>query len=299
MDRRTFIASAATAGWAAAQSNKARFTKSICSVIFPPSMPLAECFRRAKASGFEGIELRLEGEIGLEQPAANIRRVGDEARKAGIAIVSVWVSQPLEKCPLNSDDPALRSEGSRRVQQALETASMLGCGAILLVPGRLGNGPVFRFGYEDTWNRVSTELRKLAPHAEKTRVTITPENVWNKFLVSPLEMRAFIDQFHTPWIQSHFDTGNVMQFGYPEDWILTLGQRIKRVHLKDYKLSSRAEQGRFVPLLEGDVNWKSVMAALVKVGYSGYLSPEIDYEPNNPDNLTQVSRAVDKILALV
>jgi L-ribulose-5-phosphate 3-epimerase len=298
MHRRNFLASAAGAGLAA-QAAKPHFSKSICSVIFPPTMPLAECFRRAKSAGFEGIELRLEGEIGLGQPAANIERVGEEARKAGIAIVSVWVSQPIEKCPLNSDDPALRSEGSRRVQQALDTASLLGCGAILLVPGRIGNGPVFRFGYEDTWNRVSGELKKLAPHAERRRVMITPENVWNKFLVSPLEMRAFIDQFHTPWIQSHFDVGNVMQFGYPEDWILTLGPRIKRVHLKDYKLSSRAEQGRFVPLLAGDVNWKGVMAALGKVGYSGYLSPEIDYEPNNPDNLMQVSRAVDQILALV
>ncbi len=298
MNRRTFATSAVAFGVAAAQQSKSRFTKSICSVIFPPSLPLAECFQRTKSAGFDGIELRLDEEMGFGQPGANVDRIADDAHKAGVTIVSVWVSSPLEHNPLNSDDAALRAKGSERVAQALDIAAKLGSGAILLVPGRLGSGAKFRFGYQDTWNRVSAELKKLAPHAEKAKVVITPENVWNKFLVSPLEMRAFIDQFHTPWIQAHFDVGNVMQYGYPEDWILTLGPRIKRVHFKDYKLSSRAEQGRFVPLMEGDVNWKNVMAALAKVGYSGFISPEIDYEPNNSDSLLQVSRTLDKILEL-
>jgi hexulose-6-phosphate isomerase len=111
-------------------------------------------------------------------------------------------------------------------------------------------------------------------------------------------MRQFLDQFRSPWVQAHFDIGNVMQFGYPEDWILTLGPRIKRVHVKDYKLSTRAEQGRFVGLLEGDVNWKGVMAALVKVGYRGFLSPEIGHDPRDPEQLRKVSQALDKILAM-
>jgi L-ribulose-5-phosphate 3-epimerase len=111
-------------------------------------------------------------------------------------------------------------------------------------------------------------------------------------------MRTFVDQFHSPYLQTHFDIGNVMQFGYPEDWILTLGSRIKRIHVKDYKLSNRAEQGRFVGLLEGDVNWKAVMAALVKTGYNGFMSPEIGHDPNQPDQLKQVSKQLDTILAL-
>jgi len=153
-------------------------------------------------------------------------------------------------------------------------------------------------GYQTTWERVTEELKKVVPFAERAKVMLTPENVWNKFLVSPLEMRAFVDQFHSPWLQAHFDVGNVMQFGYPQDWILTLGPRIQRVHLKDYKLSSRAEQGRFVGLLEGDVDWKEVMASLVKVGYRGFLSPEIGHDPNEPDQLRKVSATLDKILAL-
>jgi hexulose-6-phosphate isomerase len=92
--------------------------------------------------------------------------------------------------------------------------------------------------------------------------------------------------------------GNVMQFGYPEDWIRTLGSRIRRVHVKDYKLSARAEQGRFVPLFEGDVNFASVMQALREANYSGYLSPEIEYDPGQPDQLASVSRQLDRILSV-
>ena len=127
---------------------------------------------------------------------------------------------------------------------------------------------------------------------------LTPENVWSKFLVSPLDMRSFIDQFHSPWVRAHFDAGNVMQYGYPQDWILTLGARIKRVHLKDYKLSAGGVQGHFVPLLEGDVQWKEVMAELVKAGYRGYCSAELGPDPNDPQLLQKTSRAVDQILAM-
>jgi len=129
-------------------------------------------------------------------------------------------------------------------------------------------------------------------------VVLTMENVWNKFLLSPLEMRSFIDQLHSPWLQSHFDMGNVMQFGYPQDWILTLKSRIKRIHVKDYKLSARAEQGRFVPLFEGDVDFKGVMQALVAVDYRGFLSPEYGYEASDPNYLKTLSEKLDKILAM-
>ena len=127
---------------------------------------------------------------------------------------------------------------------------------------------------------------------------LTPENVWSKFLVSPLDMRSFIDQFHSPWVRSHFDIGNVMQFGYPQDWIRTLGARIQRVHLKDYKLAAGGVQGRFVPLLEGDVQWKEVMGELVKIGYRGSCSAELGPDAGDPQLLQKTSRAVDRILAL-
>jgi len=267
-------------------------------VIFPDQMPEAEKFRQAKNAGFEGIEVRFGGEISPSLSPDEVKRIGDAAHQAGIQIASMWVSEPFQANPLNSPDPAVRARGMDGLRKAIEFATYLHSGALLLYPCRLGSGSKFQYGYEDTWNRVTEELRKAVPWAEEAKVLLTPENVWSKFLVSPLEMRAFVDQFHSPWLQTHFDIGNVMQYGYPQDWILTLGPRIKRVHVKDYKLSNRTEQGHFCDLLEGDVDWKEVMAALVKVGYHGFLSPEIGHDPDNPDKLRQVSAALDKILAM-
>jgi len=296
MTRRNFVAAAA--GMAAAAPPSSQFIKSICAVIFPQSMPYAECFAQAKNAGFDGIEIQLSREITEQSTPEEAKRVGEAARKAGISIASLWVSRAFDQNPLNSPDAAARERGVQSLIKAIELATHLECGALLLVPGRLGSGPRFQVGYQDTWERFTAELKKALPHAERAKVMLTPENVWNKFLVSPLEMRAFVDQFRSPWLQAHFDIGNVMQFGYPQDWILTLGPRIKRVHVKDYKLSARAEQGRFVDLLEGDVDWKGVMAALGKVGYRGFLSPEIGGDPNDPDKLKKVSLALDKILAM-
>jgi hexulose-6-phosphate isomerase len=299
MDRRSFLPAltAAAASAAAASAAPPQFRKSIAAVIFPRDLPLEDKFRQAKAAGFEGIELRLVTHVPLDASRDQLQRWADSARSLDLSIVSVWASEPLGAAPLNSPDPAIRARGVAAVEKCLDIAVALGAGAMLIVPCRLGDGPRFKVGYQETWDRVTAEFQKVIPKAEKSQVILTPENVWNKFLVSPLEMRAFVDQFHSPWFQTHFDIGNVMQFGYPEDWILTLGPRIKRIHVKDYKLSARAEQGRFVDLLEGDVNWKAVMAALVKVGYRGFLSPEIGHT-NDPEQLRKVSAALDKILAM-
>ncbi len=288
---------AAAALPAGAQSSP-RFVKGICSIIFPAEMPRAECFARAKSAGFDAIELAVGADLPLDISHDDARRLADAAEKAGIRIATLWVSEPLHRNPLNAPDPAIRARGVEAIRQAISVATDLHCGALLLYAVRLGNGPKLEVGSQETWDRYTAELKKLLPDAERARVLLDPENVWNKFLLSPLEMRAFVDQFHSPWVGSHFDAGNVMQYGYPEDWILTLGQRIKRVHVKDYKLSTRGEQGRFADLWEGDVNWKAVMAALVKVGYSGPVAPEIGYNRNQPDQLKQVSAALDRILAL-
>lgn len=295
MKRREFLAAAAAAPAFAAGS---RFTKSICSVIFPQGTPLPERFRRAKAAGFDAIEIRMGDEVSLDSTPDQMKQLGDEARKAGVQIASMWVSRPLSDYPINSPDPAMRAKGVAALEKCIELAHHAGCGALLIYSARLGNGAKLLVGSQDTWDRVSEAFRKAIPAAERAKVILTPENVWNKFLLSPLEMRAFVDQFHSPWLQTHFDIGNVMQYGYPQDWILTLGSRIKRIHVKDYKLSNRGEQGHFAPLLEGDVDWKAVMAALVKVDYHGTLSPEIGYEAGDPDQLKKVSLALDKILAM-
>ena len=295
MTRRVF---AGTVASTAVSAQQPRFVKGICSAIFPAKMPYADQITRAKNAGFDGIELPMRGELSVNATADEVKRVGEAARKARVAIASLWVSPPLAEAPLNSPDPAVRARGVAAIRKALEFAGYLDCGALLVVPGRVGSGPKFEVGYETTWRLFTEELRKVVPDAARAKVLLTLENVSNRFLVSPLEMRSFVDQFQSPWLQTHFDIGNVMYFGYPQDWILTLGSRIKRVHVKDRKVTPQAEAARSSRLLEGDVDWKAVMAALVKVGYSGFMSPEIGHDPDSADQLASVSAALDKILAM-
>jgi hexulose-6-phosphate isomerase len=297
LNRRQVLVGLAGAAAVTAQSGP-RFRKSICSTALPPKMALAEKFPAVKAAGFDGIELRVGDELPIETPSDELKRLADAAQKSGVTIVSVWASSALSKAPLNHTDPAVRAKGVEALRQSVGIARQLNCDAILVYPGRVGSGTKFDIGYQDTWDRFTVELKKVIPDAESAKVCLTMENVWNKFLLSPLEMRSFVDQFHSPWLQTHFDMGNVMQYGFPQDWILTLKSRIKRIHVKDYKLSARAEQGRFVGLFEGDVDFKGVMQALVAVDYRGFLSPEYGFDPNDPNYLKTLSEKLDKILAM-
>jgi hexulose-6-phosphate isomerase len=299
MTRRQVLAVplAASAFSAGAQPTP-RFIKGICSVIFPKEMPRAECFAQARSAGFDAMELAIGPDFPLDISRDDARRMADAAAKAGIRIVTLWVSEALHQNPLNAADPEVRARGVAAMRRAIAIAADMNCGAVLLYAVRLGNGAKLEYGSQETWDRFTTELGKVVTDAERVKVSLNPENVSNKFLLSPLEMRSFVDQFHSDSVGAHFDTGNCMPYGYPEDWILTLGKRIRRIHFKDYKLASRGEPGRGADLLEGDVNWKAVMAALVKTGYDGPISPEIGRNPAKPEQLREVSAALDKILAM-
>lgn len=297
MTRRQLIVSAAAA--AGAQSSS-RFIKSICSVAFPPEMPLPEVFRRAKNAGFGAVEIQMNQQLTPATPAAELPQIRDAARRNGLTIAAIWPSGYTRSNPLNSPDPAVRARGVDVVKKALEFATALECDSLLIVPGRVSldkDEKVARAGYQETWDRTTAALKQLVPFAERAKVTLAVENVVNKFLLSPAEMRSYLDQFHSPWVRSHFDVGNTMLFGYPQDWIEILGPRIRRVHLKDFK-HDKHYGGTFVPLTEGDVNWREVMAAFVKTGYRGPLSHETAHDPKDPDQLIKISRAMDKILEL-
>jgi hexulose-6-phosphate isomerase len=296
--RQVLAAPLAAAIFSAGAQPTARFTKGICSVIFPKEMPRPECFEQARSAGFDAMELSIGPDFPLDISRDDARRMADAAAKAGIRIVTLWVSEALHQNPLNAADADVRARGVAAMRRAIAIAADMNCGAVLLYAVRLGNGARLEYGSQETWDRFTAELAKVVPDAERAKVSLNPENVSNKFLLSPLEMRSFVDQFHSDSVGAHFDTGNCMPYGYPEDWILTLGKRIRRIHFKDYKLASRGEPGRGADLLEGDVNWKAVMAALVKTGYNGPISPEIGRNPAKPDQLRDVSAALDKILAM-
>ena len=128
--------------------------------------------------------------------------------------------------------------------------------------------------YVEVAKRAKAAVEAVLPLAEKHKVRLAVENVWNRFLLSPVEMRDFIDQFDSEWVGSYFDVGNVMLYGHPEDWIRTLGKRIAAVHMKDFRVNVGNLDG-FVDLLSGDVDYPAVMAALRETGYDGPCTAEI------------------------
>mgnify|MGYP003653028196 CR=1 FL=1 len=191
--------------------------------------------------------------------------------------------------PLTDADPAVYEQTVEDMRLSMKNVKALGGDMVLLVPAVVN--PQTR--YADAWTRSVERIKMLAEDAEKMDITIGIENVWNKFLLSPLEAAAFIDEIDSKRVQFWFDVGNVVQFAYPEDWIRTLGKRIARVDIKDFERKSNS----FVELGKGDVDWPAVMTAFDEVGYEGYIAAEV--RGGDEKYLTEaVSHPMDTFVAL-
>lgn len=239
---------------------------------------LAENFRLAKEAGFDGVEVALDevGELSLTSDEADVKKIKAAADKAGIELYSV-ASGLYWKYSLSSDDADMREKAKECVRKQLQVASWLGCDTILIVPGAVSVSFAPELGvtdYDVVYERSLAAIKELSKDAERLKVSIGLENVWNNFLLSPLEMRDFIDKVGSAYVGSYFDVGNVMFSGYPEHWIKILGSRIKKVHFKDYRRSVGSLDG-FVDLLAGEVDWKAVKAAFEKIGYDGWVTGEM------------------------
>ena len=260
----------------------------------------------AKEAGFSGFEIDLteDGPVNLKSGKEDLLKVRGEAEKAGIELSGLatglyWGANGA------SANPEIRNKAAGILSRQIQAAELLGLDAILVVPGAVGVD--FIPGcevvpYELAYQRASDLIRQLLPEAERRRVKIGIENVWNKFLTSPLEMRAFIDQFNSEWVGAYFDVGNVLATGYPEHWIEVLGKRIIRVHFKDYRRAVGSVDG-FCDLLSGDVNWPQVVASLRAIHYTGWVTaemiPPVPFYKHCPDVLIHnTSRAMDAILKL-
>jgi hexulose-6-phosphate isomerase len=201
---------------------------------------------------------------------------------------------------LNSQDAAERQKAMDIVKKQLETASILGCQSILVIPGTVNAefaAPGRVIDYETTYNTSLESLMQVKQYAEEYKVEIALENVWNKFLLSPLEMRSFIDAVGSPWVGAYFDTGNVVFAGYPEQWIKILGKRIFKVHFKDYRRNPGGLNA-FVDLLAGDVDWKAVRAAFEAVGYEGWAAGEMipQYAQGSDQLIYNTSASMERIM---
>ncbi len=273
--------------------------KGISSLAFSGSMTLKEIFIQAKQYGFEGVELWLDpnGPVYPDITEKELEVIKNDASEAGIVLYSL-AATVYWGCSLVSDNEDEREQAKEYVKAQLRIASYLGCETILVIPGHTGVVFAPALGivdYETAYERAVKAAKELAPYAQKAGVVIGMENVWNKFLMTPIEMRTFIDEVGSPWVQSYFDVGNVLLTSYPEHWIKILGSRISKVHFKDFKMSIGNLDG-FCDLLTGDVNYKAVMDAFKSVGYDGWTTCETGpYATDNTINLKHISEAMDYI----
>jgi L-ribulose-5-phosphate 3-epimerase len=259
--------------------------KGVNAWCFPDQTEVNDLFQSAAKLGFDGVELNLSEEqnavLSFTAMKEELDQVVRAADQHSLALPSISTDL-LWKYPLTDNDEAVRQKGAEFVEKMIETADIVGAGTVLVVPGLVN--PLV--SYDKAYTRSLEVLKYLAEKAEQKNIRIGIENVWNKFLLSPLEMASFIDEINSSHVGAYLDIGNVLQFGYPEHWIRILSERIFAVHVKDFKELVGNIQG-FVPLLSGDISWNTVKQALKDINYDGYVIPEIPAHGEHPDWLLQ------------
>jgi hexulose-6-phosphate isomerase len=252
-------------------------------------LSLKDRFKLVRDAGFAGVEVA----SAMSQPEVLAARDA-----IGLEIPSVVISTHWQK-PLSHPSANEREVGLNGLKQGLRDAKAYGAKSVLLVPAVVNKDT----SYADAYTRSVAEIKKAIPLAEELGVAIAIENVWNAFLLSPLEAAAYVDDFKSPMVRWHFDVGNVVNTGWPHHWIQTLGSRIAAVHVKEFSRKLRDEKGLWegfkVELLDGDSDWPSVMAALDAANYSGWLIAEQYRPPDLTDAawLSGVAQKMDAILA--
>lgn len=276
--------------------------KSVNISVLPQNAGFDDSLKIIKDAGFEGVELNVSmegGVINATSTESGVKKVREKVVGAGLEVASILAGGFWE-CQLTSNDPEKRKNGEELLDKSLQICSWMGTDALLVVPGVVkadhANNDVV--DYDVAYRRSQESIKKSVDNAGRLGVCICVENVWNKFLLSPLEMKRFVEELKSDYVKVYFDVGNILLTGFPEMWIRILGSLIKRVHLKDFKLSAGGAAG-FCNLLEGDVNWPEVMRALRKTGYDSYLTAEIGPYRHSEDAVVyNTSVSMDRILAL-
>jgi hexulose-6-phosphate isomerase len=289
MKRRDFVKASAAALAAApltAAPSRLPIRKAVLVSMLPKELTYADRFRLAKDVGFEAIECHTTDGIDEEN---EIRKASEQS---GVRIHSV-MNRDHWKYPLSSSDPSVVATSMTGMKTSIRNAAAWGADTVLLVPAVVNPDT----GYGDAWKRSQEQIRKLLPTAEKAKVIIAVEEVWNKFLLSPLEFARYVDEFKSPWVKAYFDVGNVVLYGYPQDWIRTLGPRIAKLHLKDFQFKpdpvTKKSVADWVALREGQIDWKAIHAALGETGFHGTATVELP--GGDASYLKEVSHRVDLI----
>lgn len=235
-------------------------------------------FEHAKKAGYDGVEpvLSESGYLNPQTPEKDVLAMKRMADDMGLEIPSVGVWS-LWQNNLVSDSEKTRQKAFGIVQKQIEAAHLLGAKTILVVPGYVGCNFVEhpeKIRYDIAYERAQDALSRLAPEAKAADVAIGIENVWNRFLLSPLETRRFLDEIGSDYVGMYLDVGNAVYIGYPEQWIEILGHRIKKLHMSDYRFD-QAGIGAFVDLFAGDVDFPAVAKAIAGIGYDDYITLEM------------------------
>lgn len=245
---------------------------------FDQNVDIREAALHCKKADYDGIE-PVVSESGSLNPSMTdkevltIKKIADEygLEIPSVGVWSLWANN------LVSDSSAIREKARGIVKRQLEIASLLGADTVLVVPGYVGcdfaEKPE-KIRYDVAYDRSQEALASLAPLAEQLQVNIGIENVWNRFLLSPLETKRFVEEINSPYVGVYFDVGNIIYIGYPEQWIEILGNHVKKIHFCDYR-ASQCGIGAFVDLFAGDVDFHAVMQALKLIGYDDYVTLEM------------------------
>ena len=271
---------------AQATSRRGRIKKAVKFGMVEEDLSILEKFKLLKSLGFDGVEMDSPSDLDRDEVIA----ARDES---GLPIHGVVDSVHWRKT-LSDPDPAIRAEGLDGLKTALDDAHAYGGTTALLVPAVVNKNVSYAQAYE----RSQAEIRKVLPMAQDLGVKIAIENVWNLFLLSPLECARYVDEFESDWIGWYFDVGNIVNYGWPEHWIHTLGSRILKLDIKEYSREKRDSAGPFagfrVPLGEGDCDWPAVVEALEAIGYEGWGTAEIP--GGDTARLRDIAERMDRIL---
>lgn len=248
-----------------------------------------EVILKTSTWGYDVLELGLRSEDGVLHMKMSEQERSDVAkrvRETGLELVSLVASPVRDAGSMISNDASSRRAAEEMCRRVLDVAASMDADTILLVPGALTP----EVQYDVAVEYLIESLRKIAPHAESRGVTVAVEQVWNKFLVSPLDMKRVMEEVAHPRIGVYIDTGNMLFWGYPEHWIRILAPFIAKIHFKDFKRDGM--QLQFVPLGEGEVNWDNVMREIVAAGYTGPVISEVGGEDDLHARMVPVMREI-------
>jgi L-ribulose-5-phosphate 3-epimerase len=281
------LASLSPAALAQQAKPKRNLKKAIMGGTLSIKGTLLEKYQAAKAAGYEGVEPN----GGLDQ-----QEVLDALGATGLKAASVCCHTHWKQT-LTHPDEKTREEGLQGVLTTLRNAKAYGADSILVVPGVVNE----EVPYDVAWERSIEQIKKAVPLAKELGVRISIENVWNNFILSPLEAVRFLDAIGDPIVGWHFDIGNVLRFGWPEQWIKVLGKRINRIHVKEFSIDKMKNEGLYkgfdVELTKGSNNWPAIMKALDEVGYEGWAISE-QGGGINPNGLSKLTERMDAIFAM-